>query len=45
MISISDNTAADMLIGLVGRDAVEAQVRAVGGERVGERTLPHDTGR
>jgi len=27
MISISDNTAADMLIGLVGRDAVEAQVR------------------
>jgi beta-lactamase class A len=26
MISISDNTAADMLIGLVGRDAVEAQV-------------------
>ena len=27
MISISDNTAADMLIGLVGRNAVEAQVR------------------
>ncbi len=27
MISISDNTAADMLIGLVGRDNVEAQVR------------------
>lgn len=27
MISISDNTAADMLIGLVGRDRVEAQVR------------------
>jgi hypothetical protein len=27
MISISDNTAADMLIGLVGRDAVEDQVR------------------
>ena len=27
MISISDNTAADMLIGLVGRDAVEAQAR------------------
>jgi hypothetical protein len=27
MISISDNTAADMLIGLVGRDSVEAQVR------------------
>jgi hypothetical protein len=27
MISISDNTAADMLIDLVGRDAVEAQVR------------------
>jgi hypothetical protein len=27
MISISDNTAADMLLGLVGRDAVEAQVR------------------
>jgi hypothetical protein len=27
MISISDNTAADMLIGLVGRDDVEAQVR------------------
>jgi hypothetical protein len=27
MISISDNTAADMLIGLVGRDAVEAQMR------------------
>ena len=27
MISISDNTAADMLIGLVGRKAVEAQVR------------------
>lgn len=27
MISISDNTAADMLIGLVGRTAVEAQVR------------------
>jgi hypothetical protein len=25
MISISDNTAADMLIGVVGRDAVEAQ--------------------
>jgi hypothetical protein len=27
MISISDNTAADMLIALVGRDRVEAQVR------------------
>ncbi len=27
MISISDNTAADLLIGLVGRSAVEAQVR------------------
>jgi beta-lactamase class A len=27
MISISDNTAADMLIRLVGRDAVEAQMR------------------
>jgi hypothetical protein len=27
MISISDNTAADMLIKLVGRSAVEAQVR------------------
>jgi beta-lactamase class A len=27
MISISDNTAADMLINLVGRSAVEAQVR------------------
>ncbi len=27
MIAISDNTAADMLIGLVGRDAVEAQTR------------------
>jgi hypothetical protein len=27
MISISDNTAADMLINLVGRDAVESQVR------------------
>jgi hypothetical protein len=27
MISISDNTAADMLIGLVGRDRVEAQAR------------------
>jgi beta-lactamase class A len=27
MISISDNTAADMLIGLVGRKEVEAQVR------------------
>lgn len=27
MISISDNTAADMLMGLVGRDDVEAQVR------------------
>ena len=27
MISISDNTAADMLIGLVGRSAVEAQAR------------------
>ncbi|HEY7138311.1 MAG TPA: serine hydrolase [Acidimicrobiia bacterium] len=27
MISISDNTAADMLIGLVGRKNVEAQVR------------------
>jgi len=27
MISISDNTAADMLIGLVGRHAVEAQAR------------------
>lgn len=27
MISISDNTAADLLIGLVGREAVEAQVR------------------
>lgn len=26
MISISDNTATDMLIGLVGRDAVEAQM-------------------
>jgi hypothetical protein len=28
MISISDNTAADMLIGLVGRTRVEAQARA-----------------
>jgi len=28
MISVSDNTAADMLLALVGRDAVEAQVRA-----------------
>lgn len=28
MISISDNTATDMLIGLVGRDLVEAQTRA-----------------
>ncbi len=28
MISISDNTAADLLLGLVGRPAVEAQVRA-----------------
>jgi hypothetical protein len=27
MISISDNTAADMLIGLVGRTAIEAQLR------------------
>jgi hypothetical protein len=27
MISLSDNTAADLLIGLVGRDAVEAQAR------------------
>jgi hypothetical protein len=27
MISISDNTAADMLIGLVGREKVEAQAR------------------
>jgi hypothetical protein len=27
MISISDNTAADMLIGLIGRENVEAQVR------------------
>jgi beta-lactamase class A len=27
MISISDNTATDILIGLVGRDAVEAQAR------------------
>ncbi len=27
MISISDNTAADMLIGLLGRNRVEAQVR------------------
>jgi hypothetical protein len=27
MISISDNTATDMLIGLLGRDVVEAQVR------------------
>lgn len=27
MISLSDNTAADMLIGRVGRNAVEAQVR------------------
>ena len=30
MISISDNTAADMLISLVGRGAVEAAARAVG---------------
>jgi len=30
MISISDNTAADMLIGLLGRDRVEAQVRQWG---------------
>ena len=28
MISISDNTAADMLIGLVGRPAVQSQVQA-----------------
>jgi hypothetical protein len=28
MISISDNTAADLLLNLVGRSAVEAQVRA-----------------
>jgi beta-lactamase class A len=28
MISISDNTAADVLINLIGRDAVERQVRA-----------------
>jgi hypothetical protein len=28
MISISDNTATDILIGLVGREAVEEQVRA-----------------
>ena len=27
MISVSDNTAADMLLSLVGRSAVEAQVR------------------
>jgi beta-lactamase class A len=27
MISVSDNTAADMLLGLLGRPAVEAQVR------------------
>ena len=30
MISISDNTAADMLIGLVGRVAVEAATRSAG---------------
>jgi hypothetical protein len=30
MISISDNTAADMLIGLVGRAAVEAAIRNAG---------------
>jgi len=30
MISISDNTATDMLIALVGRDAVEAAVAALG---------------
>jgi Beta-lactamase enzyme family/ORF 12 gene product N-terminal len=30
MISISDNTAADMLIGLLGRSAVEAAVTATG---------------
>ncbi|QSB03898.1 serine hydrolase [Natronoglycomyces albus] len=29
MISISDNTATDMLIDLLGRDAVEAQVAAI----------------
>lgn len=28
MISLSDNTAADMLLSLVGRDAVESQVRS-----------------
>jgi beta-lactamase class A len=28
MISVSDNTAADMLLKLVGRAAVEEQVRA-----------------
>jgi Beta-lactamase enzyme family/ORF 12 gene product N-terminal len=30
MISISDNTAADMLIHLVGRDAIEAATRSAG---------------
>ncbi|QDQ98687.1 serine hydrolase [Tomitella fengzijianii] len=38
MISISDNTAADMLIHAVGRDRVEAAVRAMGDENPGALT-------
>ena len=39
MISISDNTAADMLIGLLGRDAVEAQARRFTGSTANEPFL------
>ncbi|MEW4448010.1 serine hydrolase [Qipengyuania sp. JC766] len=39
MISISDNTATDMLIDVVGRDAIEAELRATGHSDP-DRTLP-----
>ena len=44
MISISDNTAADMLINLVGRSAVESQLRQWSG-RLGSNATPFLTTR
>ena len=39
MISISDNTATDQLVAVVGRDAIAAELRA-SGHAAPERTLP-----
>ena len=44
MISISDNTAADLLIGLLGRMAVERDMTAVGTARP-DRNIPFPTTR